>query len=88
MNNWYICCFFTHIFNGDFNFKGLIARRLYKSFGVKGKSQAVETNISSRSTGITVGICSSFLSIYVRTKIVSDKIFWGKMNNQRAFNTV
>jgi hypothetical protein len=28
-------CFFTHIFTGDFNFKGLIARRLYKSFGVK-----------------------------------------------------
>jgi hypothetical protein len=25
-----------HIFTGDFNFKGLIARRLYKSFGVKG----------------------------------------------------
>jgi hypothetical protein len=25
-----------HIFSGDFNFKGLTARRLYKSFGVKG----------------------------------------------------
>jgi hypothetical protein len=36
MNNWYICWFFTHIFTGDFNFKGLTARRHYKSFGVKG----------------------------------------------------
>jgi hypothetical protein len=25
-----------HIFPGDFNFKRLTARRLYKSFGVKG----------------------------------------------------
>jgi hypothetical protein len=37
MNNWRICWFFTHIFTGDFNFyKVLTARRLYKSFGVKG----------------------------------------------------
>jgi hypothetical protein len=31
--------FFTHIFTGDFNFKGLTARRIYKSFGVKGIMQ-------------------------------------------------
>jgi hypothetical protein len=36
MNNWCICWFFTHIFTGILIFKGLTARRLYKSFGIKG----------------------------------------------------
>jgi hypothetical protein len=36
MNNWRIFWFFTRIFAGYFNFKGLTALRLYKSFGVKG----------------------------------------------------
>jgi hypothetical protein len=36
MNNWCTCWFFTHIFTGILIFKGLAARRLYKSFGVKG----------------------------------------------------
>jgi hypothetical protein len=36
MNNWWICWFFTHIFTADFHFKGFPARRVYKSFRVKG----------------------------------------------------
>jgi hypothetical protein len=36
MNTWCICWLFTHILLGILIFKGLIARRLYKSFGVKG----------------------------------------------------
>jgi hypothetical protein len=36
MNNWYICRFFSHILLGILIFKGLTARRLCKSFGVKG----------------------------------------------------
>jgi hypothetical protein len=36
MNNWWICCFFTHILLGILIFKGLTGRRLYKFFGVKG----------------------------------------------------
>jgi hypothetical protein len=37
MDNWCICWFFTHVF------KGLTARRLYKSFGVKGLIVLVST---------------------------------------------
>jgi hypothetical protein len=36
MNNCSICWFFTHIFLGILIFKGLTARRLYKSFDGKG----------------------------------------------------
>jgi hypothetical protein len=40
MNNWCICWFFTHVFTGILIFKGLTARRLCKSFGVKGLNRA------------------------------------------------
>jgi hypothetical protein len=36
MTDWCICWYFKHIFIGDFNFNGVTARRLYKSFVVKG----------------------------------------------------
>jgi hypothetical protein len=39
MNNWRICWFFKHIVTGILVFKGLAARRLYKSFGVRGLIQ-------------------------------------------------
>jgi hypothetical protein len=36
MNNWRICWLFAHILLWILIFKGITARRLYKSFGVKG----------------------------------------------------
>jgi hypothetical protein len=36
MNNWCICCFLGTFLLGIVIFKGLTARHLYKSFGVKG----------------------------------------------------
>jgi hypothetical protein len=36
VNDWRICWFFTHILLGILILKGLTARRIYKSFGVKG----------------------------------------------------
>jgi hypothetical protein len=39
---WCVCWLFTHIFTGILIFKGLIARRLYKSFGVKGLMERPE----------------------------------------------
>jgi hypothetical protein len=46
MNNWCICWFFTHVLLGILIFKGLSARRLYKSFGVKGLINTYEFFLS------------------------------------------
>jgi hypothetical protein len=48
MNNWCICWVFMHILLGILIFKGLTARRLYKSFGVKGLIQNVEAETIHR----------------------------------------
>jgi hypothetical protein len=47
MNNWCICWFVTHIFTGILIFKGLTARRLYKSFGIKGLMASWSTRITN-----------------------------------------
>jgi hypothetical protein len=66
MNNCCICWFFTRIFTGDFNFKGLSARRLYKSFGVKGLTVNIQGSVyvlffvSRRPIG-TCGCCVTWL---------------------------
>jgi hypothetical protein len=52
MHNWCICRFFTHIFTGILIFKGLTARRLYKSFDIKGLS--VVDNASASVPGVIV----------------------------------
>jgi hypothetical protein len=44
MSNWYIYWFFTHILLGILIFKGLTARRLYMSSGVKGLKQKSNKN--------------------------------------------
>jgi hypothetical protein len=42
MNNWCICWFSRIFLLGILTFKGLTARRLYKSFGVKGLTVTVQ----------------------------------------------
>jgi hypothetical protein len=44
MNNWSICWFSRIMLLGILIFKALIARRLYKSFGVKGLSRGLTLN--------------------------------------------
>jgi hypothetical protein len=50
MSNRFICWFFTHILVGILIFKGLLERRLYKSFGVKGLIQNWEETIFFKQT--------------------------------------
>jgi hypothetical protein len=45
MNNFYICWLCRHILLGILIFKGLTARRFYKSFGVKGLIDAFITYV-------------------------------------------
>jgi hypothetical protein len=64
MNNWCICWFFTHILLGILIFKELTARRLYKSFGVKGlmgKTDLVLGNMEGRSFPRAMEIRDKFL---------------------------
>jgi hypothetical protein len=48
MNNWCNCWFFTHIFTGNLIFKGVTARRFYKSFSVKGLNSPKVFNARKR----------------------------------------
>jgi hypothetical protein len=50
MNNWCICWFFTHIFIEDYNFKGLTAQCLYKSFSVKGLNENLVPNENTQNS--------------------------------------
>jgi hypothetical protein len=61
MNNWCICWFFTHIFTGILIFKALTARRLYKSFGVKGLKSA-KRNRNYRPRGTEIACINSYTS--------------------------
>jgi hypothetical protein len=59
MNKWCICWLFTHILLGILIFKGLTARRLYKSFGVKWLTMSFTHSFS-----ITMlNICAAFLAL-------------------------
>jgi hypothetical protein len=61
MNNWCICWVFTHILLGILIFKGLTARRLYKSFGVKG---LIFTSARTSNLNLSVIIFIFFHSVY------------------------
>jgi hypothetical protein len=50
MNNWCICWFFTYVLLGILIFKGLTARLLYNSFGVKGLKAGIQWRYYSLSS--------------------------------------
>jgi hypothetical protein len=77
MNNWCICWFFTHILLGILIFKGLTARRLYKSFGVKGLKTVFVTDTACLLRGtswvlnwIKLGFVLQFADISARSSCV------------------
>jgi hypothetical protein len=52
MNDWCICWVFTHILLGILIFKGLTARRLYKSFGAKGLDNMNPADVPQKTSKI------------------------------------
>jgi hypothetical protein len=65
MNNWCICWVFTHILLGILIFKGLPARRLYKSFGFKGLINGVTTGTLVFCSGGSFTDCNIFVVIVI-----------------------
>jgi hypothetical protein len=80
MNNWCICWFFTHILLVILIFKGLSARRLYKSFGVKGLIITKGRKNSQR-----IRYCK-FQKIKTGQKLTDTKLRTSNIQAQRSVN--